>query len=539
MQIRASLAIAAALLAPILNAPAQPAQSLVLHVSPAGNDAQAGTVEKPIRTLAAVQKRLNEEPRVMEVVFHSGIYSGGLSVDARKGADRDATPLLLRAAEGEEVILDGAGRFPQTQPLAGAPGVFVGPFEGRIEATRMWETDTRVRYTIAADVAAVRHFPGSFTVRDGKIYLHTSDGKAPGAHQMGISGSEAGISIHRSFVTVRGFTFRNYLVRAQSSTGVDVRQESRQVTVQDCRSINCSVGFIVYGGDHRVLDCQTEDVGNGIYVGGTNVLTEGCRFFKTRDAFIVPVYSQDDTGIQYYGGDGVIRRNLCVGFDKGVFLKSSDGPHLVEHNTLVCTETGVRGDNWGLGNATTTLPDKYRFNIIVGFAEPFLEAKAFKPGTAESNCVWIASSSEEGPPPATEETIPGRPHPRRRPAVRESRCQGLSPRAEQPVPQARRCRWSLRGVSRRRRGRQKPGRIQKENGTGAFALGAAIPNAANRLAEAVIFSATNLLSLARWSRRQFRRCATSPGKRCSTPWIKHGPATPSCSSPAFTPNRLA
>ena len=138
-------------------------------------------------------------------------------------------------------------------------------------------------------------------------------------------------------------------------------------------------------------------MGNGIYVGGTNVLTEGCRFFKTRDAFLVPVYSQDDTGIQYYGGDGVIRRNLCVGFDKGVFLKSSDGPHLVEHNTLVCTETGVRGDNWGLGNATTTLPDKYRFNIIVGFAEPFLEGKAFKPGTAESNCVWIASESDEGP----------------------------------------------------------------------------------------------------------------------------------------------
>ena len=112
-----------------------------------------------------------------------------------------------------------------------------------------------------------------------------------------------------------------------------------------------------------VLNCQTEDVGNGIYVGGTNALTEGCRFFKTRDAFIVPVYSQDDTGIQYYGGDGVIRRNLCVGFDKGVFLKSSDGPHLVEHNTLVCTETGVRGDNWGLGNATTTLPDKYRLRL--------------------------------------------------------------------------------------------------------------------------------------------------------------------------------
>jgi hypothetical protein len=117
-----------------------------------------------------------------------------------------------------------------------------------------------VRYTVAADVAAVRHFPGSFTVRDGNIYLHTSNGQAPGAHQMGISGSEAGISIKRSFVTVRGFTFRNYVVRAQSSTGVDVRQEGRQVTIQDCRSTNCSVGFIVYGGDHRVLNCQTEDV---------------------------------------------------------------------------------------------------------------------------------------------------------------------------------------------------------------------------------------------------------------------------------------
>jgi len=85
------------------------------------------------------------------------------------------------------------------------------------------------------------------------------------------------------------------------------------------------MGFIVTGDENKVLDCAAEDAGDGVYVGGKNARVEGCRLLKRHDAFMVPMYSQDDTAIQYYvpAGNGVVRNNLCVGFAQGIFMKPS------------------------------------------------------------------------------------------------------------------------------------------------------------------------------------------------------------------------
>jgi len=76
------------------------------------------------------------------------------------------------------------------------------------------------------------------------------------------------------------------------------------------------MGFIITGNDNTVRRCAAEDVGGGVYVGGENATVEDCRFFKRRDAFMVPMYAQDDTGIQYYSPacGGLIRGDLCEGF---------------------------------------------------------------------------------------------------------------------------------------------------------------------------------------------------------------------------------
>jgi hypothetical protein len=384
-------------------APAQFAgNGVTIHVSPKGDDAQPGTAERPIQTLGRVESRLMEMPLVTEVVFHKGVYRGGLNIRPLEGAD-PARALLIRAAEGEEVIFDGAGSLAQVQPLDGAPGVFVTPFqytEG--EYPKLWEADTRVRYWLVADLASVKHFPSSFTHAGGKLYFHTSDGKAPSTHRIGISGADCGVFANRPRVTVRGLAFRNYLARAKWSTGVDLR--TRQITVENCRSWNCSMGFIVTGDENRVLNCRAEDVGGGVYVGGSNARIEGSRFIKTRDAFMLPMYSQDDTGIQFYvpAGNGQILGNLCVGFDKGIFLKASGDTYVVEHNTLVGPHSGIGNTRW----ADQNNPPKgsYRYNLIVAPEEPVMFAKGVPPGVMSHNCFWMP----EGPGVSAEEQLKGK-----------------------------------------------------------------------------------------------------------------------------------
>ena len=83
---------------------------LTLHVSPAGSDDHPGTADRPIRTLGELGNRLTERSLVTEVIFHKGVYSGGLNIPPLNDA-APASTLLIRAAEGEEVIFDGAGRL--------------------------------------------------------------------------------------------------------------------------------------------------------------------------------------------------------------------------------------------------------------------------------------------------------------------------------------------------------------------------------------------------------------------------------------------
>jgi len=373
--------------------PAQTGEPVVLHISPTGADGSAGTAEKPIQSLGRLRERLSQMPLVTEVVFHAGTYRGGLMVDPLKDADPARSALLLRAADGVEVVFDGSGTLGDPTPVSGQPGVFA--LRGlRIEGEwpRLWESDSRVRYRLVADLAAVAHFAASYTVERDVLYFHTSDGADPKAHWIGISDSDCGIFVNRSQVTVRGLTCRNHLARGKWSCGIDLRSD--HITVERCRAWNCSMGFIVTGNENQVRNCVVDDVGNGIYVGGTNARVEGCRLFKERDAFMVPMYAQDDTAIQFYvpAGNGEVHCNLCVGFAQGIFMKPSGAAYRVEHNTVVCS-------HWGLSHTWWTDQCLYRYNIVVGSEEPILNPDQIKPGTVDFNCYWIPD-----PPgrPATE-----------------------------------------------------------------------------------------------------------------------------------------
>jgi len=315
---------------------------------------------KPGVSLSALRNRLRDEPGIREVVFEAGTYRGGLAIKASKGQGAPEH-LLLRAEDGAEVVFDGSAPVKGAQPVEGREGVFSIPYRrARGEYPKLWEPGTRTRYTLAADVASVERFPATFAPAEDKLYFHTSDGQPPGDDTVLRSANDYGLFIARPNVTVRGISFRNYRVREKWSTAVDLRVKGN-ITVENCRALNCSLGFIVNGADNAVLNCRVDDCGGGVYVGGENARVEGCRLFKKRDDFMVPMYAQDDTGIQFYypAKGGVIRGNLCVGFGMGIFIKAKGAPYRVEHNTI-----DGAGQGLGFGATRWTEGERFAYNIV-------------------------------------------------------------------------------------------------------------------------------------------------------------------------------
>jgi hypothetical protein len=355
--------------------------------------AAASTVQvKPADSLDKLRERLARETSIREVIFEEGVYHGHLHLSGPKGADFSKQPLLLRAAEGATVVFDGSRRVEGFKAHPDLPGIFQIEYTHRGgEYPKLWEPGRRARYRLVADVESVKRFRATYTIEGNRLLFHTSDGLAPGSGELLMSAHDCGMFINRPHVTVRGMSFQNYLAREKWSTAIDLRVD--HITVEDCSARNCSLGFIVTGNHNAVRRCTAEDVGGGVYVGGANATVEDCRLFKKRDAFMVPMYAQDDTGIQYYhpARGGLVRGNLCVGFGMGVFIKALNAPYIVEHNTLVGLGQGL-----GFGSTSWHSGQRFRYNIVADCARPveiFTEQESGR-RDINYNCYWSSSRSD-------------------------------------------------------------------------------------------------------------------------------------------------
>jgi hypothetical protein len=368
-----------------------PLEAATFFVAPGGKDTNSGTADRPLGTLNKAVALAVSRNEAAEIVLARGVYPGNIVVGRQD--DRLAgpkPPLLIRAAQNqdgshEEVIFDGGRRIDQAEAVAGQPGVF--RFAGRYSyhsRTHMWEADTRIRYMLVADMTAVQRYPASFWYSKSEVFFHTSDGKPPSTHQVGISRDSCGIMVYRPNVTIRGLKFRNFL-HWRWSCGVELR--AANTAAEDCQACNSIRGFQVMLDSPaiRVARCRTDDCGGGFYSQGTQAVVEDCRFYKIRDAFVVPVYPQDDTAIQFYypASGGEVRRNLGVGFCNGVFIKCPVSKFIVEHNTL------LDGITYGIGCTHWHPQSCFRANIVVGFAQPLLGGKHLSPtNRVDGNCFW-------------------------------------------------------------------------------------------------------------------------------------------------------
>jgi hypothetical protein len=349
----------------------------VIHVSPADS-------------LAEVSERLASDPFVSEVVLAGGVYRQTLVVPPPRSAGDAVRPLLIRPAEGALVVFDGAQAIPRARPVRGRAGVYsVAQWSTGPQPPRLWEPDRRIRYGLAADLDAVTRFAATYVIEGGKVYFHTSDGQAPAGNSIHTGALDQGILIRRAKVTVRDLEFRNFVAQGKWSAGINV--DGDQVTVERCTVSHASFGFTFSGKQDALVDCTVRDVGGGVYLSGVDGRVEGCRFIKSRDAFLVPAYPQDDTGIQFYfpAVGGVVERNLVVGFASGILIKSWPAPWRVERNTLVGAgqEVGFLATAWQ-GDAT------FRQNIVAGFASDIEihQAAVDRSGIAR-NCTSVEAAS--------------------------------------------------------------------------------------------------------------------------------------------------
>jgi hypothetical protein len=387
------------------------------HVAPGGNDTNSGTADQPLASVVKAVSMVQGKTEPSEIVIHAGVYQGcpgdGVVIGrhSQTSSVEQLPPLLITAAKKadgsyEEVWFDGGRKISQAEPVADLSGVYKteGKFDLGSSRPQMWEVDTRTRYDLAADLAAVGQFPASFwcneapreTLRSQSeakeggsgIFFHTSDGRPPEAHELFIARDSFGMYVWRQNTTLRGLRFRNF-VASKKSSGVVLRASN--TTIEDCYAWNCLNGFNLLTLPDFVMEnmrlrrCTTEDCAGGVYLDGKHGIVEDCRFFKIRDKFIIPVNRQNDCAIQYYHPaiEGEVRRNLCVGFADGIFMKCPSSVFIVEYNTV------VDGSVYGIGCTAWHPKSIFRCNIATGFVWPILSPDGIPQGAVvDYNCFW-------------------------------------------------------------------------------------------------------------------------------------------------------
>jgi Right handed beta helix region len=309
----------------------------MVYVAPNGNDANPGTAAKPLSTIQQAAKSVAGKATPQTIVLREGVYRQSVILQKSKVAPE----LLITAEKGangvyKRVVLDGGHGVKPFEAVRGMPGVYRTKWPKTFNFYRcrrtMWEADSRVRYRRMADVRSVVAYPSSYSFqKDGWLYFHTSDNAPPDKHDIGYNISDRRFSILRSNVTVRGLRFHN---------GQGVSLIGKNITVEDCAAWNHNqIAFYVSARAENatVRNCTGRDLGAGVKSEGKDTIVEGCRFFRIHDAFESHLTTQDASGIQFYhpAQRGIIRKNLVVGFNTGIFVKGVPTKVVIEGNTAV------------------------------------------------------------------------------------------------------------------------------------------------------------------------------------------------------------
>jgi hypothetical protein len=329
--------------------------------------------------------------QITELVLATAEYEGHFWLGKPKDADPATLPVLtIRAGDGQKPLLRYATRIEKAEPIPGKPGLFkVTPIPPREAPTKaqMWERDTRIRYHTLSNKDSAAAYPGSCFADDNAntLWFSTSDGKPPGEHEVWISQTHSqsrALRVERPNVVLDGLRFADYI-----AYGCDTIQSAASgLTIRNCEFDNCEKAWSPMPNTARIAmeNCTGRDVAQPVISYGDGVVVRNCRFEKSRDRFLYPLYPQNDCAYQVYfpGKGGTFEGNFCKGYVDGFVIKADSGlPYVIRHNTIVDTHSGVMWSSTKENSDTS-------YNIIVA-ARAFVHARNFASGfRVDHNLFW-------------------------------------------------------------------------------------------------------------------------------------------------------
>lgn len=362
----------------------QQAQARTLHVSPKGEAGKGGTVEAPLSLNAAMELAAKSQD-VNEIVLAGGEYfTAGTGIALAPGLDAaKAPPLTIRAATSQKPVLSTAKSVRDATAVAGYTNLYQMKLPNLRQAY-VWESDTQTLYTALSNKGSVSVVPGSSFYDPGEetLYLHTSTGKAPSAHEVfADTARRSTMIVHRPNTTIEGLAFFGNF----AGPSIDIRAKS--VTVRGCEFDRCYMAVQPFeGGDNAIIEkCRGNEVAQPVISYGNDTLIRDNWFEKTRKRFLFELYPQNDTAYEIYspGRRGTIIGNFAKGYRNGVWIKASEWPYTIRHNTIVDCHVGIM---WVTGNSQSDTSH----NIIVGGSE-YMSVAHFDDGFVLDDNVFFGS----------------------------------------------------------------------------------------------------------------------------------------------------
>jgi hypothetical protein len=291
-----------------------------LYVSPSGDDAAAGTMERPLRTFTAGVAKL--QPGMTLFLREGRYYEGDLTL-AKRGAP-DA-PIVIRAYEKERPILDGSDpSLVDADWQRGNADTWSAAFEGNTWAVTAEHKVSGKFYRLyplrMLEDLASRQSAGKTFEQLGFTGAYHCDGKR--IHVVTPGGSSADYRFHVSLRTraldledaahvfIDGVDFRHYGRRGYGAAiGV---LNSPECVVQNCRVLYANSGVWLKGASSNVTvqDCEFVD----------DLFHWHFGYAKTGDGWAY--HGQIETGAVavdgvYTGRGLVVRRNRMEGLFDG------------------------------------------------------------------------------------------------------------------------------------------------------------------------------------------------------------------------------
>ena len=303
--------------------PVMPVTKASLYVSPGGDDGNPGTIDKPLRTLAAGFGGL--APGMTLFIREGTYYEGDLA--PASGGTPDA-PVVVRNYGGERTVIDGADDALLTDGWTSeSPGIYMHAFAGSTWNVTAEDKATGKYYRLyplrtMRELADRKSdgktfdelgFTGAYHCDGERIHVVLPKGEI-GDYRVHVARYTTGIVLTGlKHVFVDGIQFYHF---GNGECGCAVMlHDSCENVIQNCKVNYCNSGVWVKG------DSSNNTIQNSLFVDDTNHWN--FSYVKNRQGW--SYHGQIETGgvvvDGLYSGRGLVFRNNRV---EGVF----DGSHL-------------------------------------------------------------------------------------------------------------------------------------------------------------------------------------------------------------------